>query len=167
MSLSHTCFLLFCKWVCQIRKWRRSIFPGRKKILIIKTDGLGDMLLFLPYLKQIQYWAEENSCDLTFVVSPVVISVLRQFDFKGKLFSQPRYRGFFQWFFFRCCFLLRNHADIVIKAQCLPSDLMECYTPDLLISCGIRSLNMKCTIDIEGKSILQLNEEIIKQLGIV
>ena len=166
MSLNHTCFLLFCNCICRLRNLWKFFFSGRKKILIIKNDGLGDMLLFLPYLKQIQYWADENSYDVTLVAAPVVGPILNRLDFKGKVITPPSYRSFLKWFIFRFCFLLRNHADIVIKAQCMPSDFMDLYTPEKLISCGIRSLNMPCTVDIEGKSVIHWNEEIIQQLGV-
>ena len=166
MSLHHQFFSLFCRTLCMILKINNKIFRHRKRVLLVKMDGVGDMLLFLPYLKVIQQECEARSHELIFVVTPVSAALLRRIGIHGKVIIPPPYKGFLQRAFFRFCFYFRNYADIVIKAQCLPSELIECYPSAQVISCGIRSLDRECSIDISGKSVYQWNEAILKQLGI-
>lgn len=165
MSLRHMFFALLCKWICKIHKWKRSIFPGRGKLMIVKTDGLGDMLLFLPYLKTIQRWCKENTCDMILVVTPVVAPLLERFSPCCKIIVQPIYRNFIQWAYFRIFFCFWNYADFVIKAQCLPSDLVEFYPPEQIISCGTSLPDNEYAINICNKSVYLWNEEIVKAVG--
>lgn len=166
--------MLSAKILCSVRRLFALIPAREKKILVIKSDGLGDFIVWLPYAAllrkhfpadryRILVWTDDSREDF--------VKMLPFVD--GRVFLRCRSR--FQWLFSRLRFWMFQYYDLIINATSDQNDLMIPYgrnnfcvfsRPDKK---GFYDASSYCrhVIDVKNMTIHERYECILGLLGIL
>ena len=113
----------------------RKLNPWRKKIVLIdKSDGMGDIIMWLPYAKVMRQYYSPEKYKLNILIYHINKELIENFDFFDKIIVIPPYRGKLQWLLFRIKFWFQNTMDILISFHYSHSDLLSAYNPEEVIS---------------------------------
>jgi ADP-heptose:LPS heptosyltransferase len=144
--------------------------PRRKKrILIIKNDGIGDVLLFLPYLQKIREHYSAPEWHLSVAVIPVLYPLIQRAEIADQVIIYPKYRNSVQWTIFRLWFWLTTPADIVVNGSCVGDEVLPVYPSEKNISVrmGVSAPEKNTIINVEDMTIHEWNQTILTHLGIM
>lgn len=121
-SVSRCLENLFCFWTGLINKFR-----SKKAILLIKDDGLGDLILWLPYQAEIRkhYPPEQYRIDL--LVKSELAGFAQSIPDADRVLILPKYRNRLQWNWFRLIFYLTHAYDMVCNVTVLPHGMWHAY----------------------------------------
>ena len=144
------------------------LLPGvRRNVMVIKIDRLGDLLLFLPYMRKIKGWYKERNCRVSILVRPELRELAERAEIADKIIVCPAYRNPVQWTLFRLGFWLGNRIDTAVNAGCLEDELIFCSYPEKQVSVYLGDGSPdRNAIDVSAMSIRQWNEAILTALGI-
>ena len=93
----------------------RRFNPWRRKVVLIdKSDGLGDVLLFLPYLQVIRNHFPMEKYIITILARPQTAEIFTLQKCADKIVAIPPYRNKLQWLFFRLIFWIKTPCDVLI-----------------------------------------------------
>ena len=93
----------------------RNLNPRRKKIVLIdKSDGFGDIILWLPYAELFRKRYPEDKYILKVLVFHHNQELLHYLSCIDKLVVIFPYKGRFSWIFARAMFWLKNPVDILV-----------------------------------------------------
>ena len=144
------------------------LLPGvRRNVMVMKIDRLGDLLLFLPYMRKIKAWYEERNCRVSILIRPELRELAERAEIADKIIGCPAYRNPVQWTLFRLGFWLGNRIDIAVNASCLEDELIFCSHPEKQVSVHLGDGSQdRNAIDVSEMSIREWNEAILQTLGI-
>ena len=129
MSVCHKIFLCLGRSVCRLRKF---LFSGicRKNVCVFKIDGMGDMIVWLPYMHAIQNWCRSRNYRSVFVVAPHVRELVLRSNCADVVLVQPYRDSRFEILWFQIRFLLCYDISVVINACHLRNDTADCAFPE-------------------------------------
>lgn len=134
MSSEKNKFVFFLSKIIILFHSLRKLNPWRKKIILIdKTDGMGDIIMWLPYAKVMREHFPRDKYKLNILIYHFNKGLISNFDFFDNIIEIPPYKGKLQWLCFRIGFWL-NSIDILISFHYVPSDLLIPYIPEEIIS---------------------------------
>lgn len=106
------------------------LVPGRRSHLaILKNDGLGDIILFLPYAAALHRAFRARGYEVSFVVRSPWAEFVRRAGCADRIIVQPPYRNAFQWLGFRLGFWSGHCFDNILEAVCEAHDVTDCCHP--------------------------------------
>ena len=118
--------------ICSIRRLAaqcfRKLFHLRKTVLIMKYDGLGDMIIWLPYAVSIREHYPSEKYHILMCCLPQNREFIEKFHVADSIICFPCYKNKYQWLLLKILFFCRYHFDIVINAAC-PRDVLT-YHPE-------------------------------------
>lgn len=166
-SVFHSLISILGSLIC-LKNPLLRLLPGiRRNVMVVKIDRLGDLLLFLPYMRKIEEWYKERNCRVSILIRPELRELAERAGIADKIIVCPAYRNPVQWTLFRLGFWLRNRIDIAVNAGCLEDELIFCSHPEkqVAVHLGDGSSDPDA-INVSSMSIRQWNEAILKMLGI-
>ena len=106
------------------------LVPGRRRRLaILKNDGLGDIILFLPYAAALHRAFAAGGYEVSLIVRSPWAEFVRRAGCADRVIVQPPYRNAFQWLGFRLGFWARHCFDNIVEAVCEAHDVTDCCHP--------------------------------------
>ena len=97
----------------------------RKKVLILKNDGLGDLIIFLPFIAQLRRYYNESGYEVCLMVREPWKELAQRSQCADRIIVQPAYRNAIQWGCFRLIFWLRYVFDIIVEGVCEAHDITD------------------------------------------
>lgn len=102
------------------------LLPGRKKhAVILKNDGLGDIILFLPYAAALREALHRRGYRVSMIVREPWAEFVRRANCADRIIVQVPYRNALQWLIFRCVFWVSHGFDLIIEAVCEAHDVTD------------------------------------------
>ena len=98
----------------------------RKKVLILKNDGLGDLIIFLPFAAQLRRYYNGSGYEVCLMVREPWKDLAQCAQCADRIIVQPSYRNAIQWGCFRLIFWLRSVFDIIVEGVCEAHDITDC-----------------------------------------
>lgn len=151
----------------------RKLLPGRRKrVIILKNDGLGDLIIFLPYIDVIRRHYNALGYETTLMVREPWKSLAEKAGCADRILVQPAYKNPLQWLFFRLSFWAGHCFDIVIEGVCEAHDIIECCFCKTLINIYLdekwKALPRKGVIscDVSNLTIHERYRQILNLCGI-
>ena len=118
---------------CQLGKLLRKR-TSRKAVLIIKDDGLGDLILWLPYQAEIRKYYPVEKYRIDLVVKSQYIEISALIPWVDRVLVIPDYRNRFHWTCFRLLFYLTHAYDIVCNITVSPHGMWYPYRYSNLVT---------------------------------
>ena len=171
--MRYVCF------VCQAISRFFHRFSKKKNILLIKDDGVGDLIFWLPYQQEVRKHFPPSRYVITAFVNPAFAPLIR--PFADRILRFPPYRNKLQWALVRFFFWSSHHYDMIWDFTTFPPETRpryEIFPPDeksfSLASFSSVSLpaagNLKGYFrhfaDVTGMTIHERNQAILAGLGI-
>lgn len=94
----------------------------------MKYDGLGDMIIWLPYAVSIREHYSSEKYHILMCCLPQNREFIEKFHVADSIICFPCYKNKYQWLLLKILFFCRYHFDIVINAAC-PRDVLP-YHPE-------------------------------------
>ena len=88
-------------------------FSGKKNILIVADEGLGDLILRLPALQEMRRHFPPEKYSITLWISPGLIPLASVADVADRFLKIPKWRNRWQWVFVRLSFWLTHAWDMI------------------------------------------------------
>ena len=109
----------------------RRLFPGvRKHLAVLKNDGLGDIILFLPYAAALHRAFKAGNWRVSMIVRRPWAELVRRAGCADRIIVQPPYRNALQWLWFRSSFWASHCFDFIVEGVCEAHDLTDCCRPE-------------------------------------
>ncbi len=146
---------------------------GRKNILIIKDDGLGDLILWLPYQAEIRKYYPVDKYQIDLVVKSQYSAFAEQFPGVDRVLVLPIYRNRFQWTLFRIRFYLTHVYDVICNVTVSPHGMWFPYGKANLVTMlqkgsifEAASNHFRNTVFVDGLTIRERYQAVLSFLGI-
>ena len=97
----------------------------RKKVLILKNDGLGDLIIFLPFIAQLRRHYNNSGYEVYLMVREPWKELAQSAQCADRIIVQPAYRNAVQWGCFRLIFWIRYVFDIIVEGVCEAHDITD------------------------------------------
>ena len=102
-------------------------FSGKKNILLIADDGLGDLILRLPCLREIRRHFPPEKYSITLWLSPGFIPLASAAGVADRFLKIPKWRNRLQWTVFRISFWLTHSWDMICDMTAFPPETRPWY----------------------------------------
>lgn len=148
------------------------LIPGRRPHLaILKNDGLGDIILFLPFASVLYREFKARGYRVSMIVREPWAELVRRAGIADRVVVQPPYRNALQWLLFRFSFWISNCFDVVIEGVCRAHDLTDCCRPreriDIYLDPAWRSSAPRTrSFDVSGLTIRERYALLLRACGI-
>ena len=149
------------------------LFPGRKKHLaILKNDGLGDIILFLPYAAALHEAFAARGWRISMIVRSPWSDLVRRAGCADRIIVQPPYRDPLQWLCFRLSFWTSHCFDSIVEAVCEAHDITDCCHPKTRVNIYLdeiwRAPERPDTrsIDVRGMTIRERYAAVLEACGV-
>lgn len=106
---------------------KRILLGGKYNILIIKDDGVGDAVAWIPYAFLLRNHFIRHHYHITVLASSKTKRFFQQLQYADKVISLPAYKNKMQWICVRLIFWLCYQFDIILSATCTPNDILLPY----------------------------------------
>jgi len=148
------------------------LIPGTKKhAAILKNDGLGDIILFLPYAAALHEMLGCRGYRVSMIVREPWAELVRRAGCADRVIVQPSYRSTLQWLSFRCCFWLRYCFDFIVEGVCEAHDITDCCHPKTRVNIFMDEKWKApespgtCSIDVSGLTIRERYAKLLEACG--
>ena len=159
---------IFC-WLGRLTRKK----DGRKTILIIKDDGLGDLILWLPYQAEIRKSYPSGKYRIELVVKSGLADFAEQIPGVDRVLVLPVYRNRLQWTLFRIRFYLTHVYDMICNVTVSPHGMWFPYGKANLVTMLLKdsifeaaSEHFRNTVLIDGLNIRERYQSVLSFLGI-
>ena len=147
--------------VCLVRKyitlpWKK-LFHFRKTILIMKYDGLGDLIIWIPYADIIRTHYPAKDYHISICCLEQNHKFIKQLGIVDSIICFPCYKNKWQWLLLRTLFYCRYHFDIVINAA-YPKDIFLPYRPQKSCTLYLEHWNTAFQKDNNFEKLIQMKD---------
>ena len=167
--------MIIAKIICRIRSFFRFSFDQRKRILVVKDDGLGDVIKWLPYGKLLREKFPADQYKIFMLVQKHSFDLCVYAGCADKVIALPAERKRFSWLLYRLKFWLFYRFDRIYIVTAFQNDMIFPYGKSTVKvalhkkkDSYLYKLSDCCETIIycDGMSVHQYYQEIMKNLGI-
>ena len=148
------------------------LFPRRKKhLVILKNDGLGDIILFLPYAAALHRAFAARGWRISMIVRSPWAELVRRAGCVDRIIVQPTYRNTLQWLCFRLSFWASHCFDFIVEAVCEAHDITDCCHPKARVNIYLDEMwkaperTGTRSIDVRGMTIRERYAAVLEACG--
>lgn len=158
------------KLLNQISSLKRFLPSYQKRVLILKNDGLGDLIIFLPFVSRLRNHYNRQGYKVLLMVREPWKELAERSGCADGVISQVPYRNTGQWLFYRLLFWVRHSFDIIVEGVCEAHDITDCCRCEKRINIYLDAKwrsNEKnaCSCDVSGLSISGRYEKLLQLCG--
>ena len=158
--------------VCWLGRLARKK-DGRKAILIIKDDGLGDLILWLPYQAEIRKYYPAGKYRIDLLVKTGLADFAEQIPGVDRVLVLPVYRNRLQWTLFRIRLYLTQVYDVICNVTVSPHGVWFPYGKANLVTMLVKgsifeaaSSHFRNTVFVDKLTIRERYQAVLSFLGI-